>query len=238
MTAIFYWPDYGTIRKARFYVQALSRGYESQLTRQGLYERLAGERWTAELECVPLTRPGASQLRAWLSKIDGRTGAIAMTDFTYQGPAGAISYTLSDGTLNPAILYGFSDSTVFTDVTKWADLPAVVTLGAQTAPLDDSVQLAGLPVSLAGALAEGDLIQIGHEFEATQLVQVVAGGNADATGALRVTVRPRIRAAFLAGTCVYLTAPKCVMRLADDDQGGIAFDLDQATHAVKLVEAI
>jgi hypothetical protein len=237
------WPDYATVRKARFYVRALSRGYESPLTRQGLYERLAGEQWTAQIECAPMPRATASRMRAWLSKIDGMAGTIAVPEFTYIGPSGAISNVLADGTLdrviNPAVLYGFSDSTTFDDSTKFADIPASATIGASAAPLDESVVLSGLPASLAGALAEGDVIQVGQEFgDASQMFQIITGGATDATGSIRVGVRPRVRNSFPVGTPVYLTTPKCLMRLASDDESAMDFDVDQVTLAVKLTEAI
>ena len=230
MSQRFYWPDYAPVRKAKFSVSALTRGFESALTRQALYERLAGERWTAQIELVPLNRANANALRAFLAMIDGMSGQIVIADPTYPGPSGAIATFAS---------YGFSDGTSFGDGTQFGDGASVVSVGVQTRPLDESVALTGLPASLAAALAAGDMIQVGHEFDdASQLLQVAVGGSTDAGGNLRVSVRPRVRSSFPAGARVYLAAPKCVMRLGSDDQAGIDIDADQGTHAVKLIEAI
>ncbi len=227
---VYDFPHFVKISKVRMRIVANTRGYESAFSRHSAYERMAGERWVAEMEMAPMIDRGqARELRAFLSKLDGRSGTVAVSDPAMHVPSGAIgsgsNYNFSDGT-------GFSDGTNFDDASLAASVYAVANRG------DDSIVLSGFPVSLAAAIRPGDQFQVGSVYDGVcQLFEAQGQVSTDSNGRCRVTVRPRVRETILAGAQVTFYRPKARFRLAADDTV-VEIDPQAASLAVNLIEVI
>ncbi len=224
-------PDFAKVAKVRMRVVASTRGFEAPFTRHSVYERMAGDRWMVEMEFVPiLTRADARQLRSFLSKLDGRSGCVALSDPAFHVPSGA---------LGTGALYSFSDSTNFTDGTQWEDATMTARVYSNALPGDDSIVLDQLPASLAAALKPGDQFQVGSVYDSvSQLFEVQGAVATDSSGRARIPVRPRVRDAILANTPVGFSRPKGRFRLTSDEGTGVEINPETSNLAVVFVEAI
>lgn len=224
-------PDFVKVAKARMRIVANTRGFESPFSRQSAYERMAGERWMVEMEFVPiLTRADARQLRSFLSKLDGRSGCVALSDPAFHVPSGS---------LGTGALFSFSDSTNFTDGTQWEDATMTARVYSNALPGDDSIVLDQLPASLAAALKPGDQFQVGSVYDrVSQLFEVQGAVATDSTGRVRVPVRPRVRETIIANTPVGFSRPKGRFRLTSDEMTGVEINPETSNLAVVFVEAL
>lgn len=224
-------PAFAKVAKVRMRISANTRGFESPFTRHSVYERMAGERWMVEMEFVPiLTRSDARQLRAFMSKLDGRSGCVAVSDPAFHVPSGAVGSGAS---------WGFSDGTVWDDAAQWSDAALTARVYALASPGDDSIVLDDLPASLADAIKPGDQFQAGSvHADISQLFEAQSLASTDASGRVRVYVRPRVREAIVAGTTVVFSRPKGRFRLTSDEANAVEINPETSNFAVTLVEAI
>jgi hypothetical protein len=224
-------PSFAKISKVRMRIVANTRGFESPFSRQSAYERMAGDRWTVEMEFTPMvTRADARQLRSFLSRLDGRSGCVALSDPAFHIPSGAIGTGSS---------WGFSDGTDFTEGTEFEDSALTASIYATASPGDDSIVLAGLPASLAQAIKPGDQFQAGSVYaDISQLFEAQGEVSTDSSGRVRVPVRPRVRGTILAGTEVYFSRPKGKFRMTSDDVTGVEINPETSNLSAVFVEAI
>lgn len=69
------------------------------------------------------------------------------------------------------------------------------------------------PISTTGLLLPGDYFQVGDELK-----MVTASVGSNGSGQATITFEPPLRAAPVDNAAIIYTNPKCVMRLANDDQ--------------------
>jgi hypothetical protein len=224
-------PSFAKVAKVRMRISANSRGFESPFTRHSVYERMAGDRWTVEMEFVSLvTRADARQLRAFMSRLDGRAGCVAVSDPAFHIPSGAIGSGAS---------WGFSDGTGWDDGTQWEDAALTARVYATASPGEDSIVLDELPASISDAIKPGDQFQVGSvHADVSQLFEAQSLASTDSSGRMRVYVRPRVRTAIVAGTTVIFSRPKGRFRLTSDEPNAVEINPETSNFAVTLVEAI
>lgn len=227
------WPsELFPVVRSRFYVAPHSRVYVSPLNRSTLAERLAGERWVAELELAPMLDATQRQLQAFLSRLDGQAGRV------YIGPTGIGGYDGPRGTaIVSTLTVGFSDGATFSDGSSFGESNAVGSVFATGARGDNGITVTGLMA--VRTIEPGDLVQVGDPYSGTgcQLLEVVEQARTNGQGRARLSIRPRLRTDYRFGTSVTFINPRGVFRLADDDQTGVDRRLFTATHAIRLVEA-
>lgn len=206
-------PATAGIRSIHLRINAHSRGFESPFTRQGGFSRLEGERFLADVEITPSTHADADALSAMLHSLDGKTGAVALSDTARLVPKGSAAggHVGAQG--------NYADGTDFTDGTKFRDGSDFGQLAAATARGDDTIHIMGLVASTTAVLKVGDLFQLGNIHEFSQLFEVMSQCNSDANGETRVAVRPRVRKAIPAGTIITFRNAKGLFRLATDTPG-------------------
>ncbi len=235
MTTILVWPDIFKLNRSAFYVMSHSRGFESPLNRASLHERLAGERWMADLELVPMNNATQRELQGFLSQLDGPVTRVLLGPRT-AGYASARGAGAGDPS---AASVPFSDDATFSDGSAFAeggDTGRVTALAGRGA---DSLLVNGLVASVT-ALERGDIIQVGDPWDGSncQLLEIVQPARSDASGATRVQIRPRLRADVIAGTVVRFVDPRGLFKLADDSQTAVSRGLTHASHALRFVEAL
>lgn len=187
------WPtDDAKVGKYTLTVKAHSRG----LTGKGgeyAYERGPGAHFEGNLEVVPMPTESALVFRAFLHSLRGRGGT-----FLFRIPVPLDAPDIADGT--PVT---FSDDTFFSDTTYFDDffdadyapiafgfLTASAALGDTEIVIDDDL-LASDFFDVGAYLVIGDIETDG------QLLRIVSvSGNT-------VTIRPRLRQAYISGTPLY-----------------------------------
>lgn len=228
------WPTTAfPVVRSRFYVDPHTRATTSPLNRATLADRLAGERWVAELEMAPMDEPTQRRLQAFLSRLDGQVGRVYIGPTSLGGYAGPRS-----GAIASSAVVAFSDGATFSDGSSfgesrsYGDLFAIGVRGA------DSLVVEGLIGNQT--IERGDIIQVGDPYSGTgcQLLEIIEDARTIGAGRSRVNVRPRLRADYRAGTIVTLINPRGVFQLADDQQNAVDRRLFVATHSIRLVEVV
>jgi len=171
-----------------------------------------------------------------LSGIRGTSGFIRMGDRARRGPY----FNL----VNAPVGASWDDLSTWDNGALWEGgyLPSYVHVDVLAARGDNSVVLAGLPVSTAAVLNPGDLFEVrrnGVPADHGMLHEVTRVASSNADGKSRVYFEPGLRVAVGAGDMVVLKDATTVFRLASDDEGVI--DVNVALHGalgLSLVEVL
>lgn len=204
--------DFSPFLKRRFHaaIEAHSIGYESPLSRLGVYGEGAGARWRVTVEFAHMSLQDAEQLRAVLEHLNGPANSFLM-DFT-------------DALENPVIASGdmtFSDSTSFSDGTFFSDALTSQFVIAQVASnvAAQSTTLSLTTLDAGQVIPAGTRIGIREPSDASyQVVRVTQSATASSGGVATVNIRPRLRRALAAGSQVRIGNPPFKLRLVDNLQ--------------------
>jgi len=174
--------------------------------------------WMADISYPTKGTAEWRQALGLIASLEGIKGKVRIYDPFRQGPLYNISAILSTTT--------WDDATTWDDGTVWQDglLPSSIAVDENAALNAKSIVVKGLPASTAAVFNPGDPFEIrpsgvpaifGHYYMITKI------SNSNSAGKTRIEFTPGLRAGIAVGDMVVLKKPRCVMRLATDDEGAI-----------------
>lgn len=172
---------------------------------------LPGARWTARYQLPPMIRAQAAEWQAFLVRLRGRSGQFFAFDPDARSARGSARLK-APGALTVA--------------------------GGSPSPSGALLPLVGAGANEAGVFLKGDYLAydvVGASGTGRQLHMVVADSDADASGALDVSIEPPIRRSPAAGETIIVTDASCVMRLETDR---VAWDADNLSRFGVAFDAI
>lgn len=228
------WPESRTkFVSGNFYLRTIALKSSSTFTPR-MNTSLAYQVWRGDFVYAPELGPSSWQdVEALMARLEGENGLLRIGDPLRCWP--------KYNRLHPQAPTNWSDGTTWSDGTGWVDgmIPPTCELDAAALRGANFIVLRGLPESITGALAAGDLLEIrpnGVPTETGNLYTVVVGGNTDANGEIGIEIRPRLRQNFAAGDQVVFYRPSTVMRMIDADQGIVQRSVNVGSFGFSLIE--
>ncbi len=234
---VYSWPDsLRGVVESRFYLRTANLSSTSPYTGQRSAYGPTAQLWVAELTFPTMQKNHWRSLSGFVSRLDGISGLLRMPD--------AFRLKPMFNEENEATISGFSDDTLFSDGTGFAEglVPAFCSVAEAATVGADSIVLQGLPVSTSNILRSGDLIEAlpnGQQTAFGNLYEVVRQANSDEDGKARVDIRPRLRQSFAVGDQIKTINATSVFRLASDQEGIMSRTMpDHGRLGLTLVEKL
>lgn len=183
----------------------------------------SGQVWTCEATFPSMKNRDAYDFSAFLDGLEGPVNPVWLHDW-HRPYVRAF-----DG----AATTRWSDSTLFTDGTGWAEPSWSLQVAVAALPGARSLTISGFPVSRQ-VFWRGDVIGAGDN-----LLQVQSDVYSDAGGLSMVPVLPGLRRGVLAATPVIVDRPKVLMRMTPDSDPGIFRAVTvSAEVTIRFIEAL
>lgn len=194
--------------KFTFSLVSNTQTFESPLNKAVQTYELPGARWSFTGTWENITDLDARILKGWLAKLRGQAGRFYMWDMQHPEPNG-FAY-------GSALLSGYTpDNTI---LTSWSVIPSLTAdnthFTADTTELDTSA-------STLIWFQPGDYIGVNGELK---MVTDVARGSSDG---VVISVEPPFRITPPIGATITFVKPTCVMRLVDDGQDKMTYDVNR-----------
>lgn len=155
-----------------------------------------GQRWEFSTPLPPMDIADSSEWEAFFLNLNGTEGTFLMGDPTRPTPRGSAAVAPGTPVIDGAGQTGYD------------------------------INIDGLPLSVAGYLLKGDLVQFGTAATA-RLYKLKANANSDGTGKAVLSLWPRVFTPPMDGSAVVVSGAKGVFRLSENKgwsaQAGIFF---------------
>ncbi len=196
-------------------------------------------RWRAKASFHLIEDDDYLEARGFIAGLDGQAGTFLIGPTDYRGQPWNID-PLTGGIITPD--KAVRDAEIDPAFENYPD-----TTGRLDFVLADPVALNATSIAIqrnkGGRLKRGQYLQIGERLHIiiglTTADPVDPGSGLAIAGRIGVTIRPWARAAYGSGTAVEFARPKCLMRLADADQGGVDMTTSPLSSLpLDIVEAV
>lgn len=227
------WPAEFIPAAVSWRLKSNTQSFSSPLSGHTQTAELPGARWIAELSMPVLTKPRWQAWSALIARLRGQSGRVYFSPPQYLGPE--LDWTTVPGGLSA------DDDTVSAD----NDVDLVNQLHIDTsAPVISGAGQTGAALVTVGwtpaadVLHAGDYVSYPVGAEGRTLHLLVEDARSDSAGVCTLAVEPPIRTPPADGAALEFRRPVCVMRLQDDDQGGLSHEPGQFGRAgCTLVES-
>lgn len=157
----------------------------SPFTGRGVVQAFEGDRWELTLRYRSLDRVTAQPVTAFISALRKSVGTFVIAYPGYSAPLGAASSNPSSPTVSGSGQAG-----------------------------NDTITIANAPLSVAGWLLAGDIIQVGPSSR-PHWHRVLADVDTDGSGGAEIDIWPRVRQGVINGDSVVYDRPLCLFRLTE-----------------------
>lgn len=201
------WPTSAKIVEREIGIEAHSRGVD-QPGGASNHAIGTGARWVGGITVAAMVAATALSFRAFLHSLRGRSGSFMLPADSYLSATTSNPLTSTGGLAEYTDDYRFSDGTAYSDIfaPTFAPLATAAAVGATVLEVN---KIAGV------TLVAGQWLYVEDPTGATQLFRATAFSTGSTTWT--ITVRPRVRAALIAGSSVEFASITAPFRLASDD---------------------